>query len=119
MVINVLNFFIGVIDGAIGGINDALGVIPTFGAGKIQIPKIGKIPTMDTGGIVTTPTLALLAANSKPEAVMPLNKVEPASRWSGWRAGQVNIYVDQQRRPGPWSTRSRSTSTPTVRSRSP
>jgi TP901 family phage tail tape measure protein len=43
--------------------------VPGIGGDKFSLPKI---PVMDTGGIVTTPTLALLAANNKPEAVMPL-----------------------------------------------
>ena len=92
VVINVLNFFIGVIDGAIGGINDALGVIPHLRRRQDPDSKIGKIPVMDTGGIVTTPTLALLAANSNPEAVMPLNK---ASLLPGGATGgqTINIYV--------------------------
>lgn len=90
-VIGVLNFFIGAIDDAIGGINDALGVIPTFGLGKIQIPRIPKIPVLDSGGIVSTPTLALLAANSRPEAVVPLNKV--SSMGGAGQPMTVNIYV--------------------------
>ena len=87
-VIGVINFFIGAIDDAIGGINDALGVIPTFGMGKIAIPKIPKIPVLDSGGIVTTPTLALLAANSRPEAVVPLDM----AKMSGG-AGGATYYI--------------------------
>ena len=82
-VIGVLNFFIGVIDTVIGGMNAVLGSIPTFGAGKIHIGTIGKIPTLDTGGIVTKPTLAFLAMNSRPEAVVPLGSPLPGGSGGG------------------------------------
>lgn len=55
-----------------------------------HIPGIGKVggftlglpdlPILDQGGIVTRPTLALLAANSRPEAVVPLGRLGPSSQ---------------------------------------
>jgi TP901 family phage tail tape measure protein len=42
-----------------------------FGGFTVGLPDI---PTLDTGGIVSKPTLALLAANSRPEAVVPLGR---------------------------------------------
>jgi hypothetical protein len=33
------------------------------------------IPTLDQGGITTRPTLAMLSANSRPEAVIPLSRL--------------------------------------------
>jgi hypothetical protein len=62
---------------------------------SINIPGIGKmggqhvgfsvpqIPTLDTGAIVTGPTLALLAANNRPEAVVPLGRATPALAGGG------------------------------------
>jgi len=88
-VIGVLNFFIGVIDTVIGGMNAVLGQIPTFGAGKIHIGTIGKIPTLDTGGIVTKPTLAFLAMNSRPEAVVPLGSPIPGG--GGGQSIVINV----------------------------
>jgi hypothetical protein len=43
----------------------------SVGIGPFNLPNL---PTLDTGGIVSTPTLALLAANSRPEAVVPLGR---------------------------------------------
>lgn len=34
-----------------------------------------RIPTLDQGGIISGPTLALLSANSRPEAVIPLSRL--------------------------------------------
>jgi hypothetical protein len=42
---------------------------------SVQTPNLPKIPTLDTGGIISEPTLALLAANRRPEAVVPLDKL--------------------------------------------
>jgi len=44
--------------------------VPGLGGDKFGIPKI---PILDSGGIVSSPTIALLAANSRPEAVIPLD----------------------------------------------
>jgi tape measure domain-containing protein len=44
--------------------------VPGIGGKGFDVPDI---PLLDTGGIVTRPTLALLAANSRPEAVIPLS----------------------------------------------
>lgn len=58
----------------------------TFGGGVFQVPGLPLIPTLDRGGIVTRPTLALLAGNRIPEAVIPLH---------GGRRGaaSINVYV--------------------------
>jgi phage-related protein len=40
------------------------------GGGRLDLPHL---PTLDRGGIVSSPTLALLAANSRPEAIVPLD----------------------------------------------
>lgn len=83
--------FKAVLNTIIGWWNDFVGLlkIPSFeidthipGVGKIGFPGIDigsslKIPTLDTGGIVDGPTLAMLAKNSVPEAVTPLTDDNP------------------------------------------
>ena len=48
----------------------------SFGGSTISVPKIPLIPTLDTGGIVTAPTVAALAMNNQPEAVIPLSELQ-------------------------------------------
>lgn len=43
-----------------------------WGGIAIATPDITPIPLLDRGGIITRPTLAMLAANNRPEAVIPL-----------------------------------------------
>lgn len=59
--------------------------IPGIGGKGFDMPDL---PVLDSGGIVTAPTLALLAANSRPEAVVPLDKAK-----QGGIGGQINITV--------------------------
>lgn len=61
---NALSFSIPTIDLPLGG---------QIGGGVVGVPQVPEIPLLDRGGIVTRPTLALLAGNSQPEAVLPLN----------------------------------------------
>lgn len=46
----------------------------TLGWGGVTVgtPDLPMIPVLDTGGVVTGPTLAALAMNNRPEAVVPL-----------------------------------------------
>jgi len=46
--------------------------IPNIGGKGFDVPNI---PILDNGGIVSSPTLALLAANSRPEAIIPLDRM--------------------------------------------
>lgn len=55
--------------------------VGTVGGGSLSwpgfsegVPQIPAIPLLDTGGIVSAPTIAMLAGNSRPEAVVPLNR---------------------------------------------
>ena len=48
-------------------------LVGTVGGWTIGVPQIREIPTLDAGGIVTRDTLAQLAANNRPEAVIPLS----------------------------------------------
>jgi len=45
-----------------------------WGGWKIETPDIPLIPTLDTGAIVTGPTIAALAMNGRPELVAPLDR---------------------------------------------
>lgn len=43
-----------------------------LGGGRFELPRL---PVLDSGGIVTGPTLAMLSANSRPEAIVPLDRM--------------------------------------------
>jgi phage-related protein len=86
-VIGIINFFIGLIDAI--QVHIHVGPVGLDWNGL----KLGKIPTLDTGGIVTTPTLALLAANSRPEAVIPLGSANMLSGGGGGGGSNVVINV--------------------------
>jgi len=45
--------------------------VPGIGGKGWSVPDM---PVLDTGGVVTRPTVAMLAANSRPEAIVPLNR---------------------------------------------
>jgi TP901 family phage tail tape measure protein len=71
----------GIADGIIGSINAVIGIIDKIQVhihfGPVNMDWSGlnlpKIPVLDTGAIVTGPTLAMLSANNIPEAVTPLS----------------------------------------------
>ncbi len=72
-VIGLLNQFIGYINGLkIEVPKVKIPLIGVQGGFTIGFPKIPEIPTLDAGGIVMGPTLAALAMNNRPEAVIPL-----------------------------------------------
>ena len=47
----------------------------SFGGQTFSTPNLPTIPRLDEGGIVTAPMMAGLAMNSRPEAVIPLDKL--------------------------------------------
>jgi hypothetical protein len=75
----------------------------TIGKAQIKIPDIiglpgrgqtfgvPKIPMLADGGIVTSPTLALIGEGRGPEAVIPLNRM---SEFTGGGGNNVNIHVN-------------------------
>jgi hypothetical protein len=65
-----INFVIGGLNKALDGIDKAAGPFVNFG----EIPKV-KIPRLAEGGIVTSPTLAMIAEGGESEAVIPLSKL--------------------------------------------
>jgi hypothetical protein len=61
--------------------------VPGVGGKGFDMPNI---PMLADGGIVTSPTLALIGEGRGPEAVIPLNRM---SEFTGGGGGEVNIYV--------------------------
>lgn len=57
----------------------------------VDPPDISHIPTLDTGGIVTGPTLAALSMNGVPEVVVPLPQLE--SLIGGGRGGRGSVTI--------------------------
>lgn len=104
----------GKIGGVVGGVTDAVtapfkaafNAIARFWnntVGKLSftapdwVPGIGgkgwsmpQLPILDTGGIITKPTIAMLAANSRPEAIVPLDQM-------GSMGTTINIGTIQDR----------------------
>ena len=79
---NSINWIIEKINGFIKRVNDiakAGNVIP-----GVSIPQIPSIPLLAKGGIVNSPTLAMIG-EAGPEAVVPLDK--------GGFGGGINIYI--------------------------
>ena len=74
-----LNTVIGFINSAIGQINNKFSFtipagVPKYGGKHVGL-NIPTIPTLATGGIATSPTLAEIGEGGEPEAVVPLSKL--------------------------------------------
>ena len=90
-----INSVIGLLNQFIGYINRLKIQVPkidvkwvgTFGGFTVGFPRIPSIPTLDAGGIVMGPTLAALAMNNRPEAVIPLG------RWGAGIAPTINVTI--------------------------
>lgn len=63
-------------------------VIGEIGGGEIGIPKIGKIPMLAEGGIVSQATLAVIAERGA-EAVIPLDRLNDF-----FGQQPINVYLD-------------------------
>lgn len=87
-----LNAVISLINAAIGGLNkisvDVPDWIPGLG-GKTFGFNIPKIPYLAQGGIIDSPTLAMMGEQGKSEAVVPLE------RNLGWRDAIANKVVEK------------------------
>lgn len=73
------NFFIGMLNGLIDGLNFAIGMINKIPG--VSIPKVGKIPKLASGGYVAanTPQLAVIGDNKhEGEIVAPESKIAEA-----------------------------------------
>lgn len=87
-----LNYVITMINTVIGGLNSLSVKLP--GGKKIGI-NIPKIPMLAQGGIVSSPTLAMIGEGSEPEAVTPLSKLKNMGIGSGGEARyelNINFY---------------------------
>lgn len=81
-----INGIISAVNGMIGGINSIKISVPKveywpgqfFGGFDIGFPQIPTIPYLARGGIVTSPTLAMIG-EAGPEAVVPLNRYPGAN----------------------------------------
>ena len=112
--INAINGMLGFIqdflNGPINAINGALGAlnqIPGVNIGQLSTITIGRIPALASGGLVTSPTTALIG-EAGPEAVIPLRNTNSwakaiatalseefaSDELSGGRT--VNIYMTNQ-----------------------
>ena len=71
----VLSFAVGKINDFIGAINSVIGLINKIPGVKLN--KLGTLPVpqLATGGIVSSPTLAMIGEGREPEAVVPLSKI--------------------------------------------
>jgi len=78
----VINIAINALNKAIDTINGISGVVNNIWPGP-DIPNIGQIPKLAAGGIVTSPTIALIGERG-PEAVIPL---------SGRNAGGMGMTI--------------------------
>ena len=81
-----LNFAIKGLNTILDGIDKAAGPWVNFG----EIPSV-KLPRLAEGGIVTSPTLAMIGEGNGPEAVIPLSKL--GSMGFGGNGGGITVNV--------------------------
>lgn len=86
---SVINWIIDKINGFIRGINGMIdGLASVAGAVGIDVSfRVGEIPRLATGGIVGSPTLAMLGEQGYSEAVLPL---ERNTQWADRIAELIN-----------------------------
>lgn len=67
---------VGIINGLIDAINGAVDVINNIPG--VELGKIGRLPVpqLASGGVVTSPTLAMIGEGRESEAVIPLSKLD-------------------------------------------
>jgi tape measure domain-containing protein len=85
--VNIINGFINAINGAIDVINNIPGV---------KIGRLGTlpIPQLATGGIVSSPTLAMIGEGSESEAVIPLSKLdEMINTGDGGNSSKIEVNI--------------------------
>jgi hypothetical protein len=92
----VLGFYKGIFNGIASLWNNTFGKlsfkvpgwVPGLGGKGFDVPNI---PMLAQGGIVTSPTLALIGEGNGPEAVIPLNRMGEFGMGGG---GNVTIHVN-------------------------
>lgn len=63
--------------------------VPGMGGKGWTLPKM---PVLDTGGIISGPTIAALAVNNRPEAVIPLDKIADVAADINMKSGGGDTY---------------------------
>lgn len=94
------NFFIGILNGIIDGLNWAVGMINKIPG--VDLPKIGKIPKLASGGYVAanTPQLAIIGDNKhEGEIVAPESKIAEAVA-TGFAMAMSKMQMSSQQRNG-------------------
>jgi len=76
-----INYLLGLVSSVLDTYN---AVVTKVGLGRISAPKV---PRLAEGGIVTSPTFAMIGEAGEPEAVIPLSKM-------GGMGGGIHIHVD-------------------------
>lgn len=86
-----INSIIRIVNGAIGGINTATGLV--------GIPAIPTIPMLAKGGVTTGPTLGMIGEGRENEAVLPLSKLDAMltdARGDGGGEIFVNVQIGEE-----------------------
>lgn len=88
----VLRFAANTINGFIDAINAAIGIVNNIPG--VKIGKLGRlpIPQLAEGGIVSSPTLAMIGEGRESEAVIPLSKLDKMI--SGDGGSNVNVTLN-------------------------
>jgi tape measure domain-containing protein len=92
---SVLNSAAGIINGFIDAINVAVDVINEIPG--VNISKLGRlnVPQLAAGGIITSPTLAMIGEGRESEAVIPLSKLDKMLDGdNGGNKGTVNVSIN-------------------------
>lgn len=90
-VVAMINFVIRKINSLIDGVNkisSSLNKLP-----GVNVSRLSHIPELANGGIVTSPTLAMVGEGGEPEAVVPLSKANDMG-FGGGSGVTINIYGD-------------------------
>jgi hypothetical protein len=97
-VIDTINGIIRAINKAIGGIS---GLSQAMGSGSINF-RVGEVPRMAQGGIVSSPTVAMIGEAGR-EAVIPLdnrkwiNELADKINGSGGQSGNIVVNIGEER----------------------
>lgn len=102
-----INSFIDLLNGVLAAVRKLPGMENISNIGKLAAPgvgsgagiKKGSVPALAEGGIITSPTLALVGEGRESEAVIPLSKLDAMINGEGgkreYNIGEINI-ADQQ-----------------------
>lgn len=102
-----INSVIGLVNDALSKLNGLSIELPTMLGGGTVGFNIPEIPQLADGGVVSSPTLAMIGEGREPEAVMPLSKLDAATSSSSTvvnfspviniTGGSADTYADVKR----------------------